>query len=161
MTATVPNRFAAPLVLTARTAADLMTPDPKSIRRDATVAEAIAFLAGRGFGAAPVIDAAGRPVGVVSRTDLLRSQRQATVHVRGAPGRGSAAVEVGDPAQVWEVMTPAVFSVGLDTPARTVVESMLELNVRRVFVVDEAGVLVGVVSAFDVLRHLGRAHGLA
>jgi CBS domain-containing protein len=29
---------------------------------------------------------------------------------------------------------------------------MLRLNVRRLFVVDDAGVLVGVVSAFDVLR---------
>jgi CBS domain-containing protein len=57
-------------------------------------------------------------------------------------------------------MTPAVFSVGLDTPARTVVESMLALDVRRVFAVDECGVLVGVVSAFDVLRHLGRPAGL-
>jgi CBS domain-containing protein len=28
--------------------------------------------------------------------------------------------------------------------------------VRRVFVVDDAGVLIGVVSAFDVLRKLGR-----
>jgi CBS domain-containing protein len=34
---------------------------------------------------------------------------------------------------------------------------MLGLNVRRFFVVDDAGVLVGVVSAFDVLRELGRA----
>jgi CBS domain-containing protein len=38
------------------------------------------------------------------------------------------------------------------------VEKMLALNVRRLFVVDDAGVLVGVVSAFDVLRGLGRPY---
>ena len=154
--AVAPNRLTPPLVLNARTAADLMTPDPKSVRRDATVAEAVAFLTGRGFSAAPVIDEAGRPVGVVSRTDLLRSQRRRSVYVVGAPGLGSEEVELDDGTEVGEVMTPAVLSVGLDTPAATVVESMLALNVRRLFVVDDDGVLVGVVSAFDVLRGLRR-----
>jgi CBS domain-containing protein len=153
MMALAANRLTPPLVLDARTAADLMTPGPKSVRRDATVAEAVAFL-GRGFSAAPVIDEAGRPVGVVSRTDLLRSQQRTSVYVLGPPGRGSEAVEVPDETRVGEVMTPAVFSVGLDTPGKTVVESLLALNVRRVFVVDDDGVLVGVISAFDVLRGL-------
>ena len=34
----------------------------------------------RGFSAAPVIDAAGRPVGVLSRTDLLVHEREQTHH---------------------------------------------------------------------------------
>jgi CBS domain-containing protein len=53
-------------------------------------------------------------------------------------------------------MTPVVFCVHPDDPAAEVVEKMLALNVRRLFVVDDAGVLVGVVSAFDMLRGLGR-----
>jgi len=51
-------------------------------------------------------------------------------------------------------MTPAVFSVGPDTPAAKVVHDLLSLNVHRLFVVDENGVLVGVISTIDVLRHL-------
>ena len=39
-------------------------------------------------------------------------------------------------------------------PAAKVVEEMLALKVHRLFVVDEPGVLVGVVSALDVLRNL-------
>jgi predicted transcriptional regulator len=31
---------------------------------------------------------------------------------------------------------------------------MLKLKVHRLFVVDENGVLVGVISALDILRHL-------
>lgn len=52
---------AARLVLTAATAADLMTPNPVSVRDSATIKEAIAMLTDHGFSAAPVIDDAGRP----------------------------------------------------------------------------------------------------
>jgi CBS domain-containing protein len=52
------------------------------------------------------------------------------------------------------VMTPAVFCVRPATEAGKVVEEMLALRVGRLLVVDQGGVLVGVISAFDVLRHL-------
>ena len=157
MTTMTPNRMTPPLVLHARAAAEMMTPDPKSLRRDATVAEAAAFLSTRGFSAAPVIDEAGRPVGVVSRTDLLHHHGQRAVHLLAAPlARGDGGAEPGDRAPVRDVMTPVVFCVHADTPAVKVVDKMLALNVRRLFVVDDEGVLVGVVSAFDVLRGLGR-----
>jgi CBS domain-containing protein len=157
MTTMTPNRMTPPLTLHARTAAELMTADPKSVRQDATVAEVAAFLSTRGFSAAPVIDEAGRPVGVVSRTDLLHHHGQRAVRLLAAPlARGDGGAEPSDRAPVRDVMTPAVFCVHADTPAVKVVEKMLALNVRRLFVVDDAGVLVGVVSAFDVLRGLGR-----
>jgi CBS domain-containing protein len=51
-------------------------------------------------------------------------------------------------------MTPAVFSVTLDAPAAKVVEQMVELNVHQLFVVDPGGVLIGIINALDVLKHL-------
>jgi CBS-domain-containing membrane protein len=51
-------------------------------------------------------------------------------------------------------MTPAVFGVSPDTPAHRVVSEMVGLKVHRLFVVDAAGALVGVISAMDVLKHL-------
>jgi CBS domain-containing protein len=157
MTTMTPNRMMQPLMLQARTAADLMTTNPQSLRQDATVAEAAAFLSTRGFSAAPVIDEAGRPVGVVSRTDLLHHHGQKAVRLLAAPlGRGEGGSEPGGEAPVRNVMTPVVFCVHADTPAAKVVDKMLALNVRRLFVVDDEGVLVGVVSAFDVLRGLDR-----
>jgi CBS-domain-containing membrane protein len=59
-----------------------------------------------------------------------------------------------DRDMVADVMTPVVFSVQLDTPANEVVYQLLKLKVHRLFVVDKAGALVGVISAMDVLRHL-------
>jgi CBS domain-containing protein len=157
MMTSTPNRMMQSLVLQARTAAELMTANPQSLRRNATVVEAAAFLSTRGFSAAPVIDEAGRPVGVVSRTDLLHHHGQRAVRLLAAPlGRGEGGSEPGGEAPVRDVMTPTVFCVHADTPAEKLVENMLALNVRRLFVVDDAGVLVGVVSAFDVLRGLGQ-----
>ena len=48
---------------------------------------------------------------------------------------------------------PVVFSVAPQDSVTRVVGDMLALKVHRLFVVDD-GVLVGVISAFDVLRKL-------
>lgn len=134
------------LVLEAATAADLMTPNPVSLRADATAAEAIALLTDRGFSAAPVIDEAGHPIGVLSHTDLLTHERERVASPVAAPGP--------DPTRAHDLMTPAVFSVSPEAPVAQVVEEMLAHQVHRLFVVDETGVLVGVVAVLDVLRHL-------
>lgn len=131
-----------PLILRAETAADLMSPNPLSIGEHATVGEAITLLVNKGFHAAPVIDGAGRPVGVLSGTDIL-------IHARDQQ-RSPAS----DPTRARDMMTPAVFSVGLHTPARHAVRDLVALGVHQLFVVDAAGVLVGVISALDVARHL-------
>ena len=51
----------------------LMTPDPVSIHHGRTVREAAIALADRAAGAALVVDDDGTPVGVVSRSDVLRA----------------------------------------------------------------------------------------
>ncbi len=152
-------------------AKDLMASNPVSIHRDATVREAVALLADRGFGAMPVIDEAGRPVGVVSRTDILIHEREYVHHpckpddackpddgdwdmFAGPPWPEGFSIEVTDPTTVAEIMTPAIFTVPLEASAREVVRRMLELKVHHLFVVDGDLALVGVISPLDVLRHL-------
>jgi len=147
-----------PLSLKAHLAAELMSPNPVSIAETATLREALALLTDKGFSAAPVIDEAGRPVGVLSRTDLLVHQRECVHHLPTARERERIPegfeVEEVDTTSVRDVMTPVVFSVEPDTPAHSVIDQLLGLKVHRLFVVDETGVLVGVISAVDVLRHL-------
>jgi CBS domain-containing protein len=157
------------LVLAAETAADLMTPNPLSVRDVATVRDAVRLLVDKGISAAPVIDNAGRPVGVLSRTDVLIHDRENVEYLKPVPeyfnkedlhtGAGEVLprgfqVEKVDLTRASELMTPVVFSVAPDTPAHKVIEEMLALKIHRLFVVDTAGVLVGVISALDVLRHL-------
>jgi CBS-domain-containing membrane protein len=139
------NPTAPRLTLEAVSAADLMTGNPVSLEATATVPEATALFTDRGISAAPVIDDTGRPVGVVSKADILIHDRESC---RGVPTAGS------DATRVEEIMTPAVFCVPLETPAAKVVEQMSELNVHQLFVVDQHGTLVGSITALDVLRHL-------
>src|SRR5438132_7170924 len=73
------------LRLNAKTAAELMSPDPVSLRDNATVPEAMALLVDQGFSGAPVIDNAGRPIGVVSRTDLLIHDREKVDYMAPIP----------------------------------------------------------------------------
>jgi CBS domain-containing protein len=171
MTTTPTAPHARRLILDEMTAADLMSPNPVSIREEASVQEAIAMLTDRGYSAAPVIDEAGRPVGVLSRADILVHERemsmapqpvasenepeQAERTVRiNRPLPSGFSVAVVDPTQVRDIMTPAVFSVTPETPADKVVEQMLELNVHQLYVVDHEQFLIGVISTLDVLRHL-------
>ena len=150
------------LTLMAETAAELMSVNPVSVLADASVTEAAALLADRGFGAAPVINDAGHPVGVISRTDVLVHSREQARHVPAddrcdwdTPPREASgfSIEVVDPTPVCDIMTPVVFTVSPDTPAERVVEQMLMLKVHQMFVVDNDNVLVGVISGLDVLRH--------
>jgi predicted transcriptional regulator len=155
---------AASMILRAHTAAELMTANPLSLREDVSLKEAIAFLVDRDLSGAPVIDVAGRPVGVLTQSDILIHDREEVQHVdppeteHGEPLPASwwknFQVERVDATPVRDVMTPAVFCVGKDAPAWAVVENMRSLNVHRLFVVDEDGVMVGVITAMDVIRHL-------
>jgi len=165
MTNTHPARPACNLTLRALTAYDLMSPNPLSLRDSITVREAIAFLIDRGISGAPVIDEAGRPIGVLTQTDILIHDRQTVEHA--TPEFDNCAplprklwdefqIEKVDATPVRDIMTPAIFSVGFDAPAWQVIEELRDLNVHRLFVVDANGVLVGVVTALDVIRHLHR-----
>jgi CBS domain-containing protein len=127
-----------PLILEAEIAQDLMTPNPVSISEQATIRQAAAVLTEREISALPVINEAGRPVGVLSRADIVRHQN-----------------ETG-PKEVRAIMTGTVMSIAPTDPAWEVIAKMAAFKVHRLFVVDQSGVLVGIISAFDVVRKLRR-----
>ena len=140
-------------------AADVMTRNPKSIRQSASVRDTAGFLTSNGIHTAPVIDEAGRPVGVISRTDLLdywdrRRDRLAAIAAGELTlhSAGTAPDEQLFDLKVMDIMTPVVFSVSMDTPIGKVIHKIAALEVRCLFVTDEHGVLVGVINVFDLLR---------
>jgi CBS domain-containing protein len=159
------------LVLFAERAEDLMTRNPISIEQRSPLHDAEAMLTDREISAAPVIDEAGRPVGVISRADIVRHDRERSRSLAALPefydkaelnlatgeslGTGFQ-VETIVPTEVREVMTPTVISVPPEMPAWEVVARMVALKIHRLFVVDKGGVLVGVISALDILRNLRR-----
>ena len=161
----------APLRLHAVLAEDVMTANPVSIREELTVHEAVVFLTERRISAAPVINEAGRPVGVISEADILRHNREHADHLYWLPQRlvdkeltlgsgehlsdRSFEVEVPDVTRVKDVMNPVIYAVRRDSPIPEVVNQLVRRRIHRLFVVDEDGSLVGVITTLDLLSRLG------
>ncbi len=153
------------LVIAPCTVSDLMTDNPLSISSTATAQEVVSLLTEHQFSAAPVIDDVGHPVGVISRTDLVNCLSK-TNDLRILEDDwfecgnlvNEAAVNIWaqrlDGIKVQEVMTSTLISVTPDDSIEIAVELMLKNHFHRLFVVDNYGVLVGVLSTFDILRQL-------
>jgi len=124
----------------AQTAADMMSPFTVSISAMATLPEGAALLTEKNVGAIPVVDEHARPIGVLSRTDLV-------AHDCHPQNRGLA-------TQIRDIMTPVVFSVAPDTSAKTVIEALLSTAIHQLFVTDEEGHVIGAISLTEVLRQL-------
>lgn len=167
--AAIPVSTGRAMVLAAATAAELMKPNPLSIRSHAHVQEALALLSDHAFSAVPVINAQGHPIGVLSRTDLVRFERERVEYLDESAGdltrdeltlpsgeslEGGFLIENAPTALVSEAMTPKVLSVTPHTPAAEVIRTMLQKRVHRLFVVDDDGVLIGVISTMDILEAL-------
>lgn len=127
------------------------------------LAAAARLFAERHITGAPVINAAGEPVGVVSQSDLLRTEGVRTkttgpsmyyLLLHGDSQIVGSFPDIGEQAGVVEdVMTRRVLSVkGTDT-LRDAIATMLREEVHRVLVVDQQK-LVGILSSMDVMRHL-------
>lgn len=95
----------------------------------------------RGFSGAPVTDAQGRVVGIVSELDCMKLIVLGSFHQE----RAIADVVVGD------VMTRPRATATPDADLFAVVHQMLNAAVRRVPIIDQER-LVGIVSRRDVLR---------
>src|SRR6516225_7169553 len=117
------------LVLRAETAEELMTRNPVSIRDEATLASAAAFLIEKEISGAPVIDDAGRAVGVLSHTDIVRHDSFVGARPEDAgfycefdsrcpPAlREFAYGKIANTVRVRDVMSPVIIQVSTDALA--------------------------------------------
>ena len=112
------------------------------------------FVAG-GVGAAPVVNARGEPVGVVSKTDVLRA-------VYDDPSSANSAVAAEPPAardsdlRASDLMTPGPLTVAETASVAEAASLMAREHVHRLFVAGQGGCLTGVVAAMDIVSWLGR-----
>jgi CBS domain-containing protein len=126
-----------------------MKRNPLSFGKSMPVYAAAALLDSCGLAAAPIVDEFARPEGLVTRAacdDWREFCVRSATH--GFTSEGF------DLATVVEIAGPVVETVHSDESTREVIDKILQNPVRRVYVVNDAGRLVGVVSVTDVLRHL-------
>lgn len=112
----------------------------------ATVLAAWQALAEQGVGQAPVLNAAGTLVGLLSRADLLRPERLPTPDSHAVTWRALLAQSVMD------IMWTPVPSVSADTDIRRVARVLLDTGLPGLPVVDEIGLVIGFVSRSDILQ---------
>lgn len=120
------------------------------------------LLYGKHITGAPVVDADGQPVGVVTAKDLVDPDRPRS-DVHGAPTvyqlssagcRRLDGGKVASPGRVGDVMTRYVVAVGPDTELRHAMQLMSSDDIHRVLVVDEQKQIIGILSSMDVIRAL-------
>jgi len=145
------------------TAADIMSPDVVSVPEDMDLRDLAKMFLKEGFTGAPVVDARGDLVGVISQTDLVyynltrgdelvddsQFYHQARVEGRHLP-RGFQIADFNT-GRVRDIMTPIVHAVSERASLATVARMMTAKHIHRV-IVRRGRRPVGIISALDLLR---------
>ena len=119
---------------------DVMTESPTTVSPRATVEAAIRLLEAQEIRHLPVVNEAGELVGMLSDRDL----------------RGNLGADGGPPgsARIVDVMNGDVIQALADDDLLEIAELMVDNKVGAIPIVDERGVLVGIVSYVDILRSM-------
>lgn len=130
-----------------RTAREVMTPDPVTVVAGATVAAVADVMAHKRLKRLPVVDGAGRLLGIVSRLDLLRTVAEA---FQASPEEPRPAGLRGD-LPLSRVMRKDVPVVHPETPINEVLQAIVSTRLNRALVVDGERRVVGIVTDEEVL----------
>jgi len=145
---------------------ELMNDQVVAVDPAASLLDVHQLLVEEGISGAPVVNEVGELVGVITSTDLLRAVGEAhasagtdTSYFRdllpfSSPDWVSGPEDFQDrlaEIQVGDVMTRGVVSVAPAVSAAEVARTLMKHHIHRLFVVQD-GTLLGVVSAYDLLR---------
>ena len=114
-----------------------------TIGSEATVTEAVTRLVENDIGSLPVVDGAGRLVGIFTERDILR----------GLKARGEAFCH----ARIGDVMTRDPVSCHESDSIQDAMGKMSEYKIGQLPVLDERHAVVGVVSVGDMVKMMHEA----
>jgi len=146
------------------TAADLMTRDVAVVHPETSLLAAVKLMATRRISGLPVVDEAGKIVGMLSEGDLVRwhegySERQMRFLNMLADGFALAPSFLqgihAESHKVKAVMAQGAVTVTEETPAREIATLMHHRDIKRVPVLRD-GKLVGIVARSDLVRALAQ-----
>lgn len=141
--------------------ADIMQPQVVVATPEMSVRTLARLLHDKMISGAPVVDEAGRLVGVVSASDLVGFQ---AAHGDDAPlgyfrelwlQVDSLKVEADQAVKVSDLMSHHVFQLDENTPLEEAVDLMLDWFIHRI-IVTRRGRVAGVVTTMDLLKQLRR-----
>jgi CBS domain-containing protein len=132
----------------------VMTKQVVTARPDTPFKELVALMSEHRVSGLPVVDSAGKPAGVVSEADTLAKQEYqggtaSRPLLAGRKRRAQWRKAAGLTAA--ELMTAPAVVIRENETASAAARLLAKKNVRRLCVVDDAGVLIGIVSRHDVI----------
>ncbi len=131
-----------------KTAADVMTAPVVTVREDEALAHAVRAMTARDLKRLPVMDAAGRLTGMLSRVDVLRTVAEAK------PDKGETRPLTRAGHTVGDVMDPDVPIVREDADLVEIVNRIVGTDIKRVVVTDEAGRVLGTITDGDLVARV-------
>jgi CBS-domain-containing membrane protein len=123
-----------------------MNPGAIKLSESATVAEAWGLLAQHQLGQAPVLDAGGKLVGLLTRAELMRADRLPGPRTHALVWQALLAQSVAD------LMWTPVPSVAPETDIRRLARVLLDTGLPGLPVVDGQDSVIGFVGRTDILR---------
>ncbi len=146
------------------TASTVMKESVITVNPENTLSEALEVLARHRISGLPVVDRDLRVVGVLSKTDIIAgvlkdADESVDELVAGMVYRflrGKIDPTQLDEVLVEQVMTRRVYKARPNTPLREIAELMVKHEINRVPIVDQEGLLVGIVTRSDLLTVLSR-----
>jgi CBS domain-containing protein len=149
------------LIMQAR---DVMVSPVITAKKSATVREVAKLLLEKRISAVPVVDSAGKLVGIATESDFMRRAEAGTEHpyswwVRFLAGDATVAADYvkSHAAKIEDVMTSEVVTANPETPLHEIAALLEEHQIRRVPIVDKLGNLVGVVSRANLVQVVASA----
>lgn len=151
----------------ARAVGAIMSRTTLCVRPDVGVGTAIRILLDGRMSGAPVVDGEGHPIGIVSKTDLLRHlhergevapQEASAESIDAQLGTGYHATDV-DRTTVADVMMPVVFAIAESTSIAAASALMAGEGVHRLPVLDAGGAVIGILSTLDIVRWVAEQAG--
>jgi CBS domain-containing protein len=143
------------MVAMSATVKDVMTTEVVVVRRETTFKEMAGVLRRHRVSALPVVDDAGRVVGVVSEADLLAKEALANPGVM-AEVLHHHDVRKAEGLTAGDLMTHPPVTAAPGDPVEQAARMMHFMRVKRLPVVNSGGELVGIVSRSDVLAVFDR-----
>ena len=144
------------------TAKDIMTREPITVTPETEIIKAAEILLEKKINGLPVVDAAGKLVGIICQSDLIAQQKRIPFPsfftlLEGylpmtRPGQLERELKKIAAVTVAQAMTREPVTVRPDTDIRTIASLMVDTKFHTLPVVDAGKNLVGVVGKEDILR---------
>ncbi len=150
-----------------RPVAEVMTTPVFSVRRETPLQDAVTLMSSHHISGLPVVDANGVLVGELGEKDLMVRESgfdagpyvmflDAVIYLRN-PLEWNRQVHQVLGSTVGEVMNSHVHTCADTTSLPQAARQLNDLRTQRLFVVNDAGVMVGVLTRGDVVRALAAA----